>query len=68
MNNAEGEKESPEASTDKESPVTGKQKSAHDPSEDYVFDSSQGKLYRLMEDTILETVLVNRLAGATTGP
>ena len=43
-------------------------KQTHNPSEDYVFDSSFGKLYRLMEDTILETVLVNRLAGASTGP
>lgn len=43
-------------------------KGDHDPREDYVFDSSFGKLYRLMEDTILETVLVNRLAGASNGP
>jgi type IV secretion system protein VirB10 len=68
LNNAEAGKESPEESSAKGSPVTGKPKLAHDPSEDYVFDSSQGKLYRLMEDTILETVLVNRLAGASTGP
>jgi type IV secretion system protein VirB10 len=40
----------------------------HDPSEDYAFDSSSGKLYRLMEDTVIETVLVNRLAGAAPGP
>ena len=26
-------------------------KEAHDPSEDYAFDSSSGKLFRLMEDT-----------------
>jgi type IV secretion system protein VirB10 len=44
------------------------QKLAHNPSDDYTFDSSFGKLYRLMEDTILETVLVNRLTGATVGP
>jgi type IV secretion system protein VirB10 len=43
-------------------------KQAHDPSDDYTFDSSFGKLYRLMEDTILETVLVNRLTGASVGP
>jgi type IV secretory pathway VirB10-like protein len=43
-------------------------KQPHDPHEDYIFDSSFGKLYRLMEDTILETVLVNRLAGANVGP
>jgi type IV secretion system protein VirB10 len=43
-------------------------KQAHDPSEDYAFDSSSGKLYRLMEDTIVETVLVNRLSGAAMGP
>lgn len=41
---------------------------AHDPKDDYTFDSSFGKLYRLMEDTVLETVLVNRLAGAAMGP
>src|SRR4051794_31877600 len=58
LNNAEGDKESPEASTPSGSPITGKRQATHDPSEDYVFDSSQGKLYRLMEDTILETVLV----------
>jgi type IV secretion system protein VirB10 len=43
-------------------------KEAHDPTDDYVFDSSYGKLYRLIEDSILETVLVNRLAGAAAGP
>jgi len=43
-------------------------KKAHDPKQDYEFDSAAGKLYRLMEDTILETVLVNRLAGAAPGP
>ena len=41
---------------------------AHNPSEDYVFDSSFGKLYRLMEDTVVESVLVNRLTGASVGP
>jgi type IV secretion system protein TrbI len=41
---------------------------AHDPKEDYEFDSATGKLYRLMEDTILETVLVNRITGAAPGP
>lgn len=41
---------------------------AHDPKQDYTFDSSFGKLYRLMEDTIVETVLVNRLTGASVGP
>ena len=35
----------------------------HDPKDDYTFDSSFGKLYRLMEDTVIETVLVNRLDG-----
>jgi type IV secretory pathway VirB10-like protein len=40
----------------------------HDPKDDYSFDASFGKLYRLMEDTIIETVLVNRLAGASVGP
>jgi len=68
LNNADGEKESPEATTLSGNSTAGKHQVAHDPSEDYVFDSSQGKLYRLMEDTILETVLVNRLAGAATGP
>lgn len=29
---------------------------------------SVGKLFKLMEDTIIETVLVNRLAGASIGP
>ena len=43
-------------------------KDARDPREDYVFDSASGKLYRLMEDTVIETVLVNRLAGAAAGP
>ena len=47
---------------------TSNRKEAHDPKQDYVFDSSYGKLYRLMEDTIVETVLVNRLAGAAPGP
>jgi len=53
-----------------ESGETGRasSKKAHDPKQDYEFDSSAGKLYRLMEDTILETVLVNRLAGAAPGP
>jgi hypothetical protein len=46
-----------------ESASNKKQVQAHDPKEDYPFDSSVGKLYRLMEDTILETVLVNRLTG-----
>ncbi len=41
---------------------------AHDPKDDYTFDSSFGKLYRLMEDTVIEAVLVNRLAGAAVGP
>ena len=41
---------------------------AHDPTQDYEFDSASGKLYRLMEDTSLETVLVNRLTGASVGP
>jgi type IV secretion system protein VirB10 len=43
-------------------------KGAHDPHEDFTFDSASGKLYRLMEDTIIETVLVNRLSGAAIGP
>jgi len=43
-------------------------KEAHDPQDDYSFDSSFGKLFRLMEDTIIETVLVNRLTGASVGP
>ena len=43
-------------------------KAAHDPKEDYSFDSSFGKLYRLMEDTVIETVLVNRLTGTAMGP
>jgi len=43
-------------------------KKPHDPSEDYAFDSAGGKLYRLMEDTIIETVLVNRVSGASVGP
>jgi type IV secretion system protein TrbI len=51
-----------------ESASNKKQVQAHDPKEDYPFDSSVGKLYRLMEDTILETVLVNRLTGASVGP
>jgi type IV secretory pathway VirB10-like protein len=40
----------------------------HDPKGDYAFDSSFGKLYRLMEDTVIETVLANRLTGAAVGP
>ena len=43
-------------------------KQAHNPSQDYTFDSSFGKLYRLMEDSIVETVLVNRITGASVGP
>ena len=56
---------------DEEQPAelqTASAKQAHDPKDDYAFDSSSGKLFRLMEDTILETVLVNRLSGATVGP
>ena len=45
-----------------------KHKEPYDPQQDYVFDSSYGKQYRLMEDTIIEGVLVNRLAGAAPGP
>jgi type IV secretion system protein VirB10 len=51
-----------------EVPTASTRKQPHDPSEDYTFDSSSGKLYRLMEDTIVETVLVNRLTGAAVGP
>jgi type IV secretion system protein TrbI len=40
----------------------------HDPKKDYEFDSAAGKLFRLMEDTVLETVLVNRISGASVGP
>lgn len=43
-------------------------KEPRDPADDYVFDSSYGKLYRLLEDSLIETVLVNRLAGAAAGP
>ena len=43
-------------------------KEPHDPKDETTFDSSFGKLYRLMEDTVLETVLVNRLAGTAAGP
>lgn len=49
-------------------PAATNERPAHDPSVNYTFDSSFGKLYRLMEDTIVETVLVNRLAGASVGP
>jgi type IV secretion system protein VirB10 len=59
---AAGEPDNPETSRE------AAKKEAHDPKEDYAFDSSAGRLYRLMEDTILETVLVNRLAGASVGP
>jgi type IV secretory pathway VirB10-like protein len=58
----EGEEEEPIRT------AASRRKDAHDPSEDYTFDSSFGKLYRLMEDTIIETVLVNRVAGASVGP
>ena len=51
-----------------ETVLASTQKGPHDPREDYMFDSSYGKLYRLMEDTIVECVLVNRLAGASVGP
>lgn len=57
------------AAEEQESAATiATEREPHDPAQDYVFDSSFGKLYRLMEDTILETVLVNRLAGASIGP
>jgi type IV secretory pathway VirB10-like protein len=59
----EAEGETPEAPDSAAS-----SKKAHDPAEDYEFDSAGGKLYRLMEDTVLETVLVNRLTGAAVGP
>lgn len=55
-------------STDNEEVEASDKKQPHDPKQDYSFDSSFGKLYRLMEDTIIETVLVNRLAGASIGP
>jgi len=61
-----------DASADEEKPAEteaiSSKKRVHNPAQDYEFDSSFGKLYRLMEDTILETVLVNRLAGAAVGP
>jgi type IV secretion system protein VirB10 len=53
---------------EEEAEPASNKKRAHDPSEDYTFDSASGKLYRLMEDTIIETVLVNRLTGASVGP
>jgi len=56
-----------EESESGETEITSSKK-AHDPKKDYEFDSAAGKLYRLMEDTVLETVLVNRLAGAAVGP
>jgi type IV secretion system protein VirB10 len=56
------------APADLDAHIAANKKQAHDPSDDYTFDSSFGKLYRLMEDTILETVLVNRLTGASVGP
>ncbi len=34
----------------------------------YDFDSAKGKLYRLFEGTIVETVLTNRINGAFAGP
>jgi type IV secretory pathway VirB10-like protein len=34
----------------------------------YDFDSATGKLYRLFEGTIIETVLTNRINGAFAGP
>jgi type IV secretion system protein VirB10 len=51
-----------------EAAASKSKKEAHDPREDYTFDSSFGKLYRLMEDTLIETILVNRLTGASVGP
>ena len=48
--------------------TAGQKREPHAPEQDFVFDSSFGKLYRLMEDTIIETVLVNRLAGTASGP
>jgi type IV secretion system protein VirB10 len=60
--------QAPGEGVDPEVPTASTKKQPHDPSEDYAFDSSSGKLYRLMEDTIMETVLVNRLAGSAVGP
>jgi type IV secretory pathway VirB10-like protein len=54
--------------TEVEATASKNKKEVHDPQEDYAFDSSFGKLYRLMEDTLIETVLVNRLSGASVGP
>jgi type IV secretion system protein TrbI len=51
-----------------ETETASSRRKEHDPKGDYAFDSSFGKLYRLMEDTVIETVLVNRLTGATVGP
>jgi type IV secretion system protein TrbI len=51
-----------------ENKAPAKKQQPHNPAEDFTFDASFGKLYRLMEDTIVETVLVNRLAGASSGP
>ncbi len=65
VENSEGATDGEERTSER---VSAFKKEPHDPSEDYTFDSSFGKLYRLMEDTIVETVLVNRLAGAAVGP
>jgi type IV secretory pathway VirB10-like protein len=60
--------ESAAAPEEVEARAIARKDKAHDPSEDYVFDASSGKLYRLMEHTIIECVLVNRVAGAANGP
>ncbi|HEX4166657.1 MAG TPA: TrbI/VirB10 family protein [Bryobacteraceae bacterium] len=51
-----------------ETETASSRRQAHDPNGDYAFDSSFGKLYRVMEDTVIETVLANRLTGAAVGP
>jgi type IV secretion system protein TrbI len=56
----DSEREQPETSSRNRQPS--------DPQDDYAFDSSFGKLYRLLEDTVIESVLANRLTGAAIGP
>ena len=68
QNLAEYRKRAAQPKEDAETVSTSTRKEPHDPQQDYVFDSSYGKLYRLMEDSIIECVLVNRLSGASPGP
>src|SRR5207244_1725717 len=52
----------------KEAPTSDNRDRRRSKSDDPALQGSTGKLYRLFEGTILETVLTNRLDGSFAGP